>query len=57
MTIEVAIEILTDMAEDNDLETEKGALLLGIEALKRIQSQRSPHPNDTYQPLPGETDS
>jgi len=55
MTPEVAIEILIDMAEDNDLETEKGALRLGIEALKRIRESRLKQWNIFNVVLPGET--
>ena len=51
MTLEVAIEILTSMVEDNDLETEKGALKLGIEALKHIKD----YGEDDPELLPGET--
>ena len=55
MTIDKAIEILTARTQLANLDT-KGAMELGIEALKRIQRRRADLLIE-IKPLPGETKS
>jgi len=59
MTIDKAIQILSDEPETLDWENEPQAieaLKLGIEALKRVKYVRETYQKSSYVLLPGETE-
>ena len=58
MKLEKAIEILDAIVltiDPDRMTDDEDAIKLGIEALKRVQSQRMPNASIIFHPLPGET--